>query len=119
MGDMQKRNLADVAAALDESVGGDYAMPGLPAIDWRDEDEFWRDNYSTRSYAIADRGYSFYRSAYQYGVECCLKHQGVFWDDHVETELARGWSGFRGNSAATWEQVKPAVQDAWERLTKG
>src|ERR1041384_4079906 len=42
MGDMQKRNLADVAAR-DDGSSGDYALPGLPEISWRDEDEFWRD----------------------------------------------------------------------------
>jgi hypothetical protein len=113
MGDMQRRNLADVAAGDDSS--GDYVLPGLPEISWRDEDEYWRDNYSTRSYAIADRGYSFYRTAYQYGVEACLKQHGLFWDDHVESELARGWQRARGESSATWEQVRPAVKDAWER----
>jgi hypothetical protein len=112
MGELDRRNLADVAARTDEF---DRAAEGLPEIDWRTEDEFWRDNYSTRAYAIADRGYTFYQPAYRYGVESCLRHRGLFWDEHIESELARGWAQARGVTVATWEQARPAVHDAWER----
>lgn len=110
--EFERRHLAD-APAREEDL--DHVHGGPPDISWPVEDAFWREHYSTRPYAIADRGYAYYRDAYRYGVETCLKHRGLSWDDHIEANLARGWLQSRGTSKATWEQAKPAVYDAWER----
>ena len=114
MTEFVKGFLAD-ASATDEDV--DPAP--FADITWANEDAFWREQYSTRTYAIADRGYSFYQAAYRYGVESCIKQRGIIWDDHVESNLERGWSRARGDCIATWEQARPAVRDAWERACGG
>ena len=37
--------------------------------DWNSERDWWRDNYSSRPYASADRGFDMYEPRYRYGYE--------------------------------------------------
>ena len=93
--------------------------PTAPAnkrsIDWAAHDEYWRDNYGERSYTKADRAYEYYQPAYKYGHESAFFYGGRFWDSEVEDDLARGWEQARGDSNCTWDEVKDAVRDAYER----
>ena len=84
---------------------------------WTDEDNWWRNNYSSRPYATG-RNYEDFRPAYQYGFESGQHHMGRNWND-VETDLRSGWEKFEGRKGAggTWESVKDAVKDAWHRIT--
>ena len=79
------------------------------------EDAYWRDNYSTRPYATADRDYSVYQPAYRYGWESREQHAGRKWDD-VEKELDAGWSRRQGTAGLGWDDARPAVRDAWDRV---
>src|SRR5579871_2957522 len=91
---------------------------GAGSGSWRpsDEDAFWRQNYSSRPYAAADRGYDYYRPAYQYGWESANQYRGRDWNS-VESDLRSGWDRARGGGTSTWEQMKDAVRDAWDRMT--
>jgi hypothetical protein len=84
---------------------------------WNDEDRWWRDNFSSRPYATG-RNYEDFRPAYQYGFESGQHHLGRNWSD-VESDLRSGWEKFERKSGAggTWESVKHAVRDAWDRIT--
>ena len=84
---------------------------------WTDEDNWWRNNFSSRPYATG-RNYEDFRPAYQYGFESGQHHLGRKWND-VETDLRSGWEKFEGKKGAggTWESVKDAVKDAWHRIT--
>ena len=84
---------------------------------WTDEDNWWRNNFSSRPYATG-RNYEDFRPAYQYGFESGQHHVGRKWND-VETDLRSGWEKFEGKKGAggTWESVKDAVRDAWHRIT--
>lgn len=84
--------------------------------DWDAEDSFWRDSWSTRPYAVADRGYDYYRPAYRYGHESAGRYQGRQWND-VESDLRTGWDRYEHRGQSTWENVKDAVRDAWDRVT--
>ena len=115
MPDFSKEMLADIAASNRANI--DTGTSGsLHQIDWGAEDAFWRDNYASRPYARADVGYDAYRPAYQYGVQAASQYRGRQWTD-VEPELQRGWEGFRGESKSTWQEIKDAVRDAWDRVT--
>jgi hypothetical protein len=84
---------------------------------WEDEDRYWRTNYRTRPYAsTGSSDYDFYRPAYQYGYEGAKQYQGRGWDD-VESDLSRSWTSYKYRGESTWEQVKDAVRDAWDRMT--
>ena len=88
---------------------------GMHEIDWGSEDQFWEGSYATRPYARGDRGYGFYRRAYQYGAESTARYGERDWND-VEPELERGWDTYRGDSKSPWHEVKDAVRDAWDRV---
>jgi hypothetical protein len=86
------------------------------SADWTTEDQYWRNNWNTRPYATADRGYDYYRPGYQYGYESANRYRGREWND-VESDLRSGWDRFEHRGQSTWEHVKDAVRDAWNRVT--
>jgi hypothetical protein len=45
---------------------------------------------------------------------------GRSWDD-AESDLRSGWDSYehRGESQSTWEEIKEAVRDAWDRVAGG
>lgn len=85
---------------------------------WGDEDTYWRNNFSSRPYASADRKYEHYQPGYRYGYESATRFRGRSWND-AENDLRTGWDRYehRGSSGSTWEDVKHAVRDAWDRVT--
>jgi hypothetical protein len=84
--------------------------------DWSAEEKYWRDNFASRPYARADRNFDFFSPAYRYGFERARQYRGKQWND-VESELRAGWD--RGPENKTkWEEVKDAVRDAWNRVTR-
>ena len=82
---------------------------------WRDEDNWWRENFSSRPYATG-RKYEDFRPGYQYGFEAGQHQMGRSWDE-VESDLKTGWDKFENRGTSTWENVKHAVRDAWHRIT--
>jgi hypothetical protein len=84
---------------------------------WNDEDAYWRTNYGSRPYAsTGGRDYSYYQPAYRYGFDAAHKYRGREWND-VEPELSSNWSTYAQRGTSTWEQMKAAVRDAWDRVT--
>jgi hypothetical protein len=84
---------------------------------WNDEDAYWRTTYNTRPYASsAGRDYSYYQPGYRYGYEAANRYQNRSWND-VEADLASGWNTYQYRGNSTWEQIKDAVRDAWDRVT--
>ena len=83
---------------------------------WQDEDAYWRNNFSTRPYTASSPDYSNWEGGYRYGYESATRNSGRSWDD-VEPELSRGWSSYQYRGSSTWEQMKHAVRDAWDRVT--
>jgi len=108
-----------VGAAVGAVVGavaGAMAGKGLAnAVDPIAEDAYWRDNYSSRSYA-SGVGYDQYGPAFGYGVEAYTRYPDRSFDD-VEPELRRDWDSKRGSSSLEWERAKHAARDAWHRLS--
>jgi len=82
---------------------------------WNDEDNWWRNNFSSRPYATG-RSYEDFRPGYQYGFESGQHHLGRSWND-VEPDLKTGWDRYESRGNSTWENVKDAVRDAWHRVT--
>jgi hypothetical protein len=84
---------------------------------WEDEDTYWRSNFRTRPYASdVERDYDYYRPGYRYGYEAANQYPNRTWTD-VEADLSRDWSSYQHRGTSTWEQVKQAVRDAWDRVT--
>lgn len=108
---------AVVGAAIGAVAGGLAGKGAAEAVNPTVEDSYWRDNYSARSYAQADRGYDFYQPAYRYGWESKAKYKGKQYND-VERDLEQGWDGFKGSSKMTWNDARQATKDAWHRVEK-
>ena len=85
-------------------------------MSWDDEDAYWRSNYRTRPYASsADRGYGHYQPGYQFGYDAANRYRNRNWND-VEADLSRDWNTYKNRGDSTWEQMKDAVRDAWDRI---
>ena len=82
---------------------------------WTDEDKYWRDNFGTRPYGQG-LTYEQLSGGYRYGFESANRYPGKSWSD-VESDLERDWDRYEYRGASTWEQVKAAVRDAWDRVT--
>jgi hypothetical protein len=87
-------------------------------LGWNDdEDTYWRANYKSRPYASTQgRDYDYYQPGYRYGYESANRYQNRNWND-VEGDLSREWDAYQYRGNSTWEQVKGAVRDAWDRVT--
>ena len=86
-------------------------------VEWNDDDAYWRQTYRSRPYAsTGTNDYTFYQPGYRYGYEAASRYSGRKWSD-VEGELARGWSTYEHRGTSTWEQIKDAARDAWDRVT--
>ena len=60
--------------------------------------------------------YGYYRPGYRYGYEAAGRYKGRRWED-VESDLSRSWNAYEHRGTSTWEQMKEAVRDAWDRVT--
>ena len=86
-------------------------------FNWTDEDTYWRSNFRSRPYASAHgKEYDYYEPAYRYGFEAAHRYPDRAWSE-VEPELSSGWRSYKHAGASTWEQMKDAVRDAWDRIT--
>ena len=113
MADFTKDSAADIVA---DQPGINMGTTGsLHLIDWGTEDAYWRDNYRTRPYASADRGYEHYQRAYRFGGESAARFEDRDWAD-AERDLQLSWERDHGSHGA-WGDVKHAVRDAWDRVS--
>lgn len=112
MADFSKRTSADSAA---DNPGIDMGTSARRnEVDWGTHDDYWREHFSARPYAKADRHYEYYQPAYKYGHEAAFLFGGRPWDE-IDHDLEIGWDQARGESTCSWAEVKSAVRDAYER----
>ena len=102
--------------AVAGAVVGALAGKGIAkAVDPAAEDQYWRENYSSRPY-VSGGSYNDYGPAYRYGVDAYTRYPNRSFDD-VESDLSRDWSTNRGGSSLEWERAKHASRDAWHRVS--
>lgn len=83
--------------------------------DWETEDAYWQSAYPERPYARADRSYEYYRAAYRYGTERATQWRDLDWHA-AESALREGWPATPEGDAGSWEEMRDAVRDAWDRV---
>jgi hypothetical protein len=85
---------------------------------WETEDNYWEENFSSRPYALGPDYYDRFRPAFRYGFESARHDVGRSWDD-AEPDLRAGWERYQNESGSpsTWDEIKAAVRDAWDRVT--
>ena len=87
---------------------------------WETEDNYWFENFTSRPYAMGPDFYDRFRPAYRYGFESAQHHMGRSWED-AEEDLRKGWDSYehRSQNTSSWDGIKEAVRDAWNRVTGG
>jgi len=110
-----------VGAAVGAAVGGVAgAWAGKEIADNADprlEDDYWRENWESRSYI--DGGFSYdqdYGPAYRYGVDAYTRYPQRHYDE-IESDLSAGWDEARGESRLSWDRARHPVRDAWQRIS--
>lgn len=107
---------------LESSTAGSISgaagnIAGTFTPDWQWDESWWRENFRDRPYVSDDRDFNYYSPAYRYGYEAAGKYQGQSWSD-TERDLRTGWDKYEYRGVSTWENVKDAVRDAWDRVTE-
>jgi hypothetical protein len=110
MADLNNRDKQRTGATTGTTTGGTTGIG-----DWTTEETYWRNNFASRPYARAERDFDFYRPGYRYGFESANRYRGKQWND-VESDLRSGWGRYEHRGQSTWENVKDAVRDAWNRV---
>ena len=86
-------------------------------LKWEDEESYWRTNWRSRPYASSgSNSYDYYQPGYRYGFDAAKRYRDKNWND-VESDLRTGWNSYEHRGSSTWENVKDAVRDAWDRVT--
>jgi hypothetical protein len=114
-GDSMERPSMDIS----NSGTGLPSPAGNVSSTWDVEDRFWADNFSTRPWAVGRADpYDRFRPAFRYGHESAQHHMGRKWEE-AEPDLRTGWDRYehRGDDTSTWDDIKDAVRDAWNRVT--
>jgi hypothetical protein len=106
---------AAVGAVIGAGIGAGTGHEIAAQINPKQEDLYWRENYSSRPYVASGSDYNTYQPAYQYGVDSYTEHQGKSFDE-IESDLSTNWNRKRGDSNLEWNAAKPAVRDAYDRL---
>ena len=105
-----------IIGAIAGGIGGGYAGNEIAhAIDPKAEEAYWEENYSSRPYIQKEASYAQYRPAYRYGVTAATKTEGKSFDE-VEPDLRKGWGHSHGKSHMHWDDAKPAIRDAYDRV---
>lgn len=104
---------AAVGAAIGAAAGAlaGKAMKADPVV----EDQYWRDNFQSRPYAVG-HSYDEFGPAYMYGVNSYDRYPGRSFAE-VEADLGNEWDSTRGNSNLGWDKAKHATRDAWDRVS--
>lgn len=89
------------------------------------EGDYWRENFRERPYYEAGTPYEDYEPGYRFGWETAADpaSAGLSFEE-LEPDLERKWKtrptpegdAIRGKDALTWNQLRHAVRDAWERV---
>jgi hypothetical protein len=87
---------------------------------WETEDNYWHENFTSRPYALGPDFYDRFRPGYRYGFESAQHYMGRPWEE-AEPDLRSGWDSYehRGEAPTTWDEIKSAVRDAWDRVVSG
>ena len=106
---------AAIGGAVGAFAGGLAGKAIAHRIDSDLEDTYWRENHASQPYAQPGTTYEDYGPAYRYGVSTYPNYRGRPFDE-VDSELARDWGRYKGQSSLEWAQARHATRASWDRL---
>ena len=113
------RESAEESIALIDRLRRQMAEDGddeVPTAVFQAQDAHWSANYASRPYVEAGEDYEDYAPAYLYGVVWYHSNPDQPFDAS-DGDLAKGWDSARGDSPLDWSKAKPAVREAWYRVS--
>ncbi|HEX5611825.1 MAG TPA: hypothetical protein VFX67_04180 [Burkholderiales bacterium] len=105
-----------IGAAVGAIAGGLAGKGAAELIDPTAEEAYWRENFSSRSYANSNSTFDDYGPAYRFGVSSYGRAKGRTFEQ-AEADLSRDWEREKGNSRLKWNDAKHATRDAWQRVS--
>jgi hypothetical protein len=106
---------AAVGAVVGAVAGGLLGKGIAESVDPTAEDAYWRENYSSRPYAVRATSYEDLQPAYRHGWESRSRYAGRSFDE-AESDIARDWASCEHSRRMTWDAARPATRDAWDRI---
>jgi hypothetical protein len=92
------------------------------------EGDYWRESFRETPYYEAGAPYEDYEPGYRFGWETAADpaNSGLSFEE-LEPELERKWKArtlterdaVRGKDALTWNQLRQAAREAWNRVRRG
>lgn len=108
-----------IGGAAGALAGGAAGHAVAENIDPAAENEYWRENYSSRPYIKNEYDYDAdYGPAYTYGAAVRNELRNQPWDDAAEADIASGWEQARGSSRLSWDDAREASRDAYDRADR-
>ena len=109
MDNLNKGNTSDIGVTPTTGTG---TFSG----DWNLDQSWWRENFQDRPYVTADRRFEDYEPGYRFAYQSVSRYKGKNFDD-IEPNLRSDFDSFEGRGQSTWENMKDAVRDAWDKVT--
>ena len=75
----------------------------------------WQEHHSTQTYAGGERKFEDFVPAYRTAQAAFAKHRGKKFEE-IEDELALDYGKHHPGTALPWDEARPAVQSAWDKL---
>jgi hypothetical protein len=105
-------------AGAGSTIGGITGKAIAERINAQHEDDYWRNEFPTRTYAAGSKyGWADYEPAFRLGYKGYPDHHGRRFDE-VEPEFERRWGEARGQSHLEWDEARHATRDAYERIQR-
>jgi len=104
-----------IGGILGAITGGGIGHGVGEYVDPTEEYNYWQQNYNKRDYYQSGKRFEDYEPAYAYGYHAYGSNSGRSYND-VEANLQRDWESHRGESTLSWNQARPAVRDAYDRV---
>ena len=105
MDNLRNQNLDDVGMTSGTFSGS-----------WNNDRSWWQQNFNSRPYVSADRRFEDYEPSYRFGYAAANRYRGRNFND-IELNLRSDWDRHEGRGNSTWDHVKDAVRDAWDKVT--
>lgn len=106
-----------VTGAIVGGVAGAYGGRGVAeAVNPTVEEQYWRENHASQSYASDEFGYEEFHPAYRTGYEAVAKYPGKQFEE-IEDDLALDYEKNRAESALPWDRARSATRAAWDRVS--
>ena len=102
---------AAIGGALGGSAGEGIAREVNPTA----EEQYWSENYHTRTYVPDASTFEDYRPAYRTGIDAYKQNPDVSFDD-LEPTIRNDWGNAKGESSLEWNDAREAARDAFDRL---